>query len=258
MAEVHHFAHGWFTPAFAYLISFTGSLLGLYCTARARDARPGSIRSRWLALAAVAIGGGGIWLMHFTAMLGFDVATSPLRYDLPLTVASLVLGVGAVGIGLFVVGHGDPSAARIAAGGAFTGIGVLAMHYTGMAAMRLHGEIDYDLGLVGASAVIAVVAATAALWFTVTIHGARPILVAAAIMGVAVSGMHYTGMAAVRIRLDHTTIAPVDGVRPLVLVVSIMVLTGIAMLGLAIVALQAMMQEEYGDDTVLPGRRASV
>jgi NO-binding membrane sensor protein with MHYT domain len=258
MDEVHHFAHGWFNPAFAYAISFIGSLLGLYCTARARDARPGAIRSRWLVLAAVALGGGGVWLMHSTAMLGFAVVGSPIRYDLTLTVASLVMGVGAVGIGLFVVGYGHPSLTRIVAGGAFTGLGVLAMHYTGMAGMRARGEIDYDPGLVAASALIAVGAATVALWFTVTIHGWRPILAASAIMGLAVCGMHYTGMAAVRFRIDPTAVAPVDGIRPLVLVVWIMVLAGVAMLGLAIVALQAMMQEEYGDDTVLPGRHVSV
>jgi hypothetical protein len=63
---------------------------------------------------------------------------------------------------------------------------------------------------------------------------------------------------AATVALWFTPLAPLDGVRPLVLVVSIMVLAGCTMLGLAFVALQARMQEEYGDDTVLPGRHVSV
>jgi NO-binding membrane sensor protein with MHYT domain len=73
------------------------------------------------------------------------------------------------------------------------------MHYMGMAAMRMPGRISYDAGLTILSIVIAIVAATAALWAATRLHGMRQTLLASLIMGVAVSGMHYTGMAAMHV-----------------------------------------------------------
>jgi len=69
MAVVHHFAFGWINPIIAYVMSFLGSLLGLVLTARARQVPAGPARVPWLLLAAVSIGGTGIWLMHFMAAL---------------------------------------------------------------------------------------------------------------------------------------------------------------------------------------------
>lgn len=260
MAELHHLAHGPANLVVAYLISFLGSLLGLVCTARARDARTPGRRARWLVIAAIAIGGAAIWLMHFTAMLGFDVPSSPVRYDPLLTGMSLVIAILTVGAGLFIVGRGPRSASRIAGGGLLTGSGVLAMHYSGMAAVRVAGQIEYDLGLVAASGVIAVVAATVALWFTVTIRSWRAIIVAALIMGVAVCGMHYTGMVAMRVRLGPLGDNPVAGMPPSLLVVPITLLTATALVGVALSALQAMTEEEFTDgprQTARPAPRHS-
>jgi NO-binding membrane sensor protein with MHYT domain len=78
------------------------------------------------------------------------------------------------------------------------------MHYVGMAAMDVQGSVQYNLAIVALSVVIAVVAATAALWATVTVRGPRAIVAAAAVMGLAVTGMHYTGIAAMSVRLDPT------------------------------------------------------
>ncbi|MEV4412955.1 MHYT domain-containing protein [Catellatospora sp. NPDC049609] len=269
MAEVHHFAYGWFNPVTAYLMAFIGSLLGLVCTARARRAPSAGRRARWLIIAALSIGGTGIWLMHFMAMIGFDVPASPVRYDAVTTFISLALAVVTVGIGLFIAGQGRKSALRIVAGGGFTGLGVVAMHYTGMAAMRVAGDVSYDLGLVGASVMIAVVAATVALWFTVTVSGMRAITAAAAVMGVAVCGMHYTAMAAVRITLDTDGTGEVAGLSPFVLIVPIVLLSALCLIGVMFSALQAMTQEEFDgtaparvgqhaavSGTVIPGPRA--
>ncbi|GFJ91858.1 MHYT domain-containing protein [Phytohabitans rumicis] len=214
MAEIHHLTYGAVNPVVAYIISFLGSLLGLVCTTRARAAPTPGRRARWLVLAAITIGGAAIWLMHFTAMLGFDVPDSPVRYNPWLTAFSLVIAIATVGVGLFIVGHGPRTTLRIAGGGLLTGAGVLVMHYTGMAAVRVSGRIEYDPGLVAASAVIAVVAATTALWFTVTIKGWRAIIAAAVIMGIAVCGMHYTGMAAMRVYLSLPGETPVEGSPP--------------------------------------------
>ncbi len=76
------------------------------------------------------------------------------------------------------------------------GIGVAAMHYTGMAAMRIPGNLAYSLPIVVLSVLIAVTAATAALWLTFRQNAVWQKLLAACVMGLAVAGMHYTGMAA--------------------------------------------------------------
>jgi NO-binding membrane sensor protein with MHYT domain len=73
------------------------------------------------------------------------------------------------------------------------------MHYIGMAAMRVHGTVSYDITLVVLSVLVAVVAATAALWAAFAVRGIAGTVVAALVMGVAVSAMHYTGMTALQV-----------------------------------------------------------
>ncbi|MFD0748127.1 MHYT domain-containing protein [Phytohabitans flavus] len=214
MAEIHHLTYGAVNPVVSYVIAFVGSLLGLVCTARARAARHRRRRSRWLVLAAITIGGAAVWLMHFTAMFGFDVPESPVRYGPGLTVASLVVAVVTVGAGLFVVGRGEANGGRIVLGGLLTGAGIVAMHYTGMAAVRVAGRIEYDPALVGASTLVAVTGATAALWLVVAVRGWRAVIGGAFVLGLAVCGMHYTGMAAMRIRLWTPGETRVEGLSP--------------------------------------------
>ncbi len=246
MSEVHQFAYGPINPIVAYILAFTGSLLGLACAARGQAVESRSRRARWLVIASVSIGG-GIWLMHFMAMLGFDVPDSPVRYDIPLTVGSAVLAVLVVGIGMFAVAYGRKSTVKVLLGGVFTGAGVAIMHYTGMAGMHVDGTVGYDNSLVAASVLVAIVSATVALWFTLTIKGRGPILLASAIMGVAVTGMHYTAMAALRVHLhpiDQTT-NEVRGINPILLVLPITLVAAAALIGLVFSALQAMTEEEF-------------
>jgi len=229
VGQVHHFTYGWITPAFAYAMSFLGSLLGLVSTARARATTDRRKRAWLLVLAAWAIGGTGIWVMHFMAMIGFSVTNSPLRYDVPITVASFLIAVVMVGIGLFIVGFGKPSAVKVLIGGPITGVSVAFMHYTGMAAMNINGHFDYDRNLVIASYAIAIVAATVALFFTIVVRGPVATGGAAVVMGLAVCSMHYTGMYAMRVQVSDTY-ADVAGVdvnwflAPIVLFVLVVVM----------------------------------
>ncbi|GAA0725656.1 signal protein [Dactylosporangium roseum] len=229
MGELHHFTYGAITPIFAFAMSFLGCLLGLVSTARARAATDTRRRAWLLVLAAWAIGGTGIWVMHFMAMVGFSVTGSPLRYDVPITIASFFIAVVTVGVGLFIVGLGKRSMWKVLVGGPITGVSVAFMHYTGMAAMRINGSFEYDTLLYLTSYAIAVVAATVALWFTVVVRGIPATIAAAAVMGVAVCGMHYTGMAAMHVHLS-STIDTVPGVdvnwflAPIVLFVLVVVI----------------------------------
>lgn len=198
MLTVHHFSYGPLTPALAYLMSLLGSFLGLRCTTRAR-ASTGPARFRWLLVAAFSIGVTGIWVMHFIAMLGFTIPGETIRYDVPITLLSMLTAVVFVLIGLLIAGLGRATVRRLLTGGVVMGLGVAAMHYSGMEAMRMQGRVSYSPGLFWASIAIAIGAATAALWAALRLRGLWTTFGAAAIMGVAVSGMHYTGMAAMRI-----------------------------------------------------------
>ncbi|MFE0516159.1 MHYT domain-containing protein, partial [Streptomyces sp. NPDC058964] len=197
---VDGFHYGAVTPVAAYLMACLGGALGLRCIVRSvHNTR--SRKAGWLALGATSIGC-GIWTMHFIAMIGFHVEESPVRYDVCLTLLSLAVAVFVVGVGVFAVGYRGATARTLSAAGVITGLGVAAMHYLGMAALRLDGEIDYDMRTVGLSVAIAIVAATAALWAAVSIRGFAASLGASLVMGLAVSGMHYTAMAAVSVHVD--------------------------------------------------------
>jgi NO-binding membrane sensor protein with MHYT domain len=198
MLTVHNFSYGLVTPVLGYLMSCLGAFLGLRCAARAM-AVTGRERVRWLLLAALSIGTTGIWVMHFIAMLGYTIPGQTIHYNVLATIASMLIAVVVVGIGLLIVGLGARNWRNLLIAGAFTGVGVAAMHYTGMAAMRMPARMTYSPELFALSVVIAVVAATAALWAAMNLTGARATLGAALIMGVAVSGMHYTGMAAMHL-----------------------------------------------------------
>jgi NO-binding membrane sensor protein with MHYT domain len=193
--QVHNFTYGLLTPVLGYVMSCMGAFLGLRCASRARPFQ-GWARLRWLLLAGVSIGVTGIWLMHFIAMLGFTLPGETITYNVPVTILSLLVAVVLVCVGLVIVGFSRQSTGALLLGGVVTGLGVATMHYMGMAAMRMPGRITYNPGLVVVSVVIAFVAATAGLWAAVKLRGVGPTVIASLIMGVAVSGMHYMGMAA--------------------------------------------------------------
>lgn len=233
----NHFTYGWLNPVMGLAFAAAGSFLGLSAARYARAADTMAGRIRWVLLASLAIGGVGIWMMHFIAMIGFTVIGSDIAYDVPLTAASFGLAVLAVGIGVFVSGSRRAGWPRLALGGLVCGAGVVGMHYTGMAAISTSGTLSYDGGLVAASAAIAVVASVVALRFTAVVDKRGTMATAAAVMSVAVVGMHYTGMAAVSVAepLGRT----VSGLSPLVLMLPILLLATVAIVGLVFCVLSA-------------------
>ncbi|MET9257114.1 MHYT domain-containing protein [Streptomyces sp. NPDC003717] len=208
---VDGFRYGLVTPLVAYLMACLGGALGLRCTTRslsaARHRRPA-----WLALGSAAIGS-GIWTMHFIAMMGFTIENTPIRYDWTMTFASLAVAVVMVGVGIFMVGYQGARGTPLFTGGTITGLGIASMHYLGMAGMRLDGRLGYDTPTVAVSVVIAVAAATAALWAAGQIRGFLWSVGASLVMGLAVTGMHYTGMAALEVHA-HGTADPATGGAP--------------------------------------------
>ena len=158
------------------------------------------LRHAWLAGGAVAMGI-GIWSMHFIGMLAFSLPT-PLGYDFATTGYSLVIAMLLSYSVLYVVTQTELTLLRLITGGTLMGFGISGMHYTGMAAMEMHPVIHYDPVLFVTSIVIAIAAANAALWIAYKLsdadqsHLIAKRIGAAFLMGIAITGMHYTGMAA--------------------------------------------------------------
>ncbi|MCJ2073636.1 ATP-binding protein [Methylobacterium sp. J-030] len=188
--------HTGYNPALVALsigLAVFASYTALDLGGRIRRPSPGP-RWPWIAGSALSMGG-GIWAMHFVGMLAFDMGMAA-AYDIGLTALSLVIAVAVTGLAFTWVAYKGEGVTAILVAGPLMGLGVAAMHYTGMAALRIPGDLAYDPAIVAVSVAIAVSAATAALWLAVRDHGVGRKLLAAGIMGLAVSGMHYTGMAA--------------------------------------------------------------
>lgn len=177
--------------AISFGISVLGSFVALNAANRIR--RPDG-RISWLNTisAGIALGGIGVWSMHFIGMLALrmDMATA---YGLTETLISLVAAIGATSLALAFVSQA-PTLQRVFGAGFLLGLGVVVMHYLGMFGMKFGGYIQWDYAIVALSCVIAIVVATAALWLVFHTRTFSLRAAAAVLMGTAVCSMHYTGM----------------------------------------------------------------
>jgi NO-binding membrane sensor protein with MHYT domain len=177
----------------SYIISFIGALVAL--TAAQNILRPNGKISLVNTLAAgLALGGVGVWSMHFIGMLALKVDLA-VGYSMTETLISLVAAVIATSLALYFVAR-KQSLPRILGAGILLGLGVCVMHYLGMYGMRFGGYLKWSYDIVIISVLIACAAATAALWLAFNTRTWIARAGAAAVMGVAVCAMHYTGMAA--------------------------------------------------------------
>lgn len=187
--------------ALSIFIAVFASYTALSVAQRIR-ASSGWARNIWILAATIALGG-GIWSMHFVAMLAFSVPGMSMRYDLALTIFSLALALIFTGAGLRVMSDAERSVPRVVVAGLLIGCGVLVMHYVGMAAMHMDATMGYDRAWVAASIFIAIGAATAAVWLASLDHEVSHRIAAASLMGVAIAGMHYAGMRAAIFHAGH-------------------------------------------------------
>ncbi|MBW4592992.1 MAG: response regulator [Brasilonema angustatum HA4187-MV1] len=155
-------------------------------------------RLLWLLGGASAMGM-GIWSMHFIAMIAFELPV-PVSYDVWMTLLSLLFAVLASSIALSLLSR-SMSTAVLIGGGVSMGLAIASMHYMGMAAMRLQAKLDYNLKLVSSSVMIAIIASFAALCLAFRLKKNQELkgvkwqkVGSAFLMGIAISGMHYTGM----------------------------------------------------------------
>jgi NO-binding membrane sensor protein with MHYT domain len=188
--------------ALSILVACLASYTALDLSGHVGAAR-GVARRVWLVAAAITMGG-GIWSMHFIGMLAF-VMPIPMSYDIEPTTLSLLVAIFVTGGGFYIISRRSASPRRLVFSGVFMGLGIAAMHYTGMAAMRGHAVLSYNWLFVALSLAVAIGASTAALWLAFRTTDLWQKLAAAVLMGLAISGMHYTGMRAA-IFVAHSTV----------------------------------------------------
>ncbi|TGK03786.1 PAS domain S-box protein [Leptospira semungkisensis] len=159
--------------------------------------------TKYLVLAAGSLAlGCGVWAMHFVGMLSFSLCTT-VKYDKTLTIVSMFPSLLASVVALSFVNRPKISITELVLGGVLVGSGIGTMHYTGMAAMQMAAVLRYDPWFFSLSIVVAVILAIASLWVRFGLAGLRLssqklTLIAACTMGLAISGMHYTGMVSAR------------------------------------------------------------
>ncbi|MFA5941367.1 MAG: MHYT domain-containing protein [Sinimarinibacterium sp.] len=238
--------------ALSLIVAIIASYTALELAGRVSQ-KHGKSSTAWLVGGAFAMGT-GIWSMHFIGMLAFHLPI-PMAYDPAITALSMIIAVFVSGLALFVVSRAAMSSWSLAAGAMLMGIGIAAMHYTGMYAMRMSPPIEYDPLLFVASVGIAIAASFAALLIAFQLrHQSFGVAVllklgSATLMGLAITGMHYTGMAAAEFAPNSfCRVADATGMSNATLAVTIGVVTlCILVIALGVSALDAHFATKVAD-----------
>jgi len=181
------------------LIAIQGSFVGL-SLARGLDAAEGVRRRALLAAASLTLAT-GVWSTHFVGMLAAEFPSAIDYLALP-TLLSFLICVIVVGFGVYAAHADGPPVLRIGGGAIAMGLGISLMHYVGMSAVHLAGPTSQETGFVILSVVVSIAASAIALWALERRPTRSRVLAAAIVLGLAISGMHYTAMAGMR--LDPT------------------------------------------------------
>ena len=197
MQEIIPTSYNFGLVIFSFVIAALGSYIALSATDKLRSTQ-GIKHTRQILMAGIALGGIGVWSMHFIGMLSLQLPLG-ISYSIGETIISLIAAIAASAWGLSIVAVNPKSWVRLLIAGAILGLGVSAMHYVGMYGMRFGGFFLWSAPLVLLSVLIAFIAATAALWLAFNTPTSHARLWAALLMAVAVCAMHYTGMTAAEI-----------------------------------------------------------
>lgn len=184
---------------------------------------------KWLLAGSLTLGS-GIWSMHFIGMLAYEM-NMPMTYDFGLTVLSGIIALVASALAMYILGWHQLTFKRICIGGLIIGLGIASMHYLGMEAMIMSARISYEPFLFSLSLIVAVTAATAALWIAYFLSSLKHkhhhlfMLAAAIIMGIAIAGMHYIGIAAAIYTPIQNTLIEIDDFDNSILIWTVTIIT---------------------------------
>ena len=198
----------------SYVVAVFASYVALNLVGRLRAEQNKTAKIYWLAGGAFAMGA-GIWSMHFIGMLAF-IMPMPMQYTLGWTALSLLMAILASGLALFILQKKNYSITQLASGGVIIGLAICTMHYFGMEAMKIHINIHYIPWLFFLSIAIGIIASEAALYLALQSNDGSNKrqfylkIISALVMGVAICGMHYTGMTAAVFTPDMSHTMPHD------------------------------------------------
>lgn len=215
----------------AGLVCLLASVTAISLLSRARSLS-GRARALWILTAGVATGC-GIWATHFVAMLAYSTGL-PIGYAAGPTIASLLIAVvlTCAGLAIAVCVH---SRWASTVGGAIVGLGVICMHFLGMAAVELPGRISWAPDLVAASIVLGMTLSAVALSLAARRHDLRGVLTSASVLTLAICAMHFTAMGSVTILPDATLATTDTPMSPHVLALSVGSVA-VAILGMSLIA----------------------
>ena len=199
---VIEYSYIYWLVAVSYLVAAFAAFTAFQLIERVVAATNAQTRFNWVMIGAVSMGC-GIWAMHFVAMMAVEMKMQgEVGYSVGLTILSAVFAILASGFAFWFVAKGSHTLVRLLPAGVILGAGIGAMHYTGMAAMQMDAVIKYDPLWFGASIVVAVLLSTFALrlmYYNIEVRDNERLeqrMITAMVMGLAVTLMHYAGMAA--------------------------------------------------------------
>lgn len=179
------------------LVAIFSASVALDISSRLKYARKLS-RFRWIALGSISLGL-GIWSMHFIGMLAFHLKI-PVTYHIGIVLLSILPAILSSGLAFFIISQKELTKQRLFIGSGFISIGIVSMHYVGMEAMQMNAVIHYQPAMWFVSVIVAFLASSIGLYLLYALpdlprfHWRQ--LLSSALIGMAVSGMHYIGMAA--------------------------------------------------------------
>jgi diguanylate cyclase (GGDEF)-like protein len=223
--------HDWRLVVLGGTICWLASAVAISLFHRAK-ASQGKTRAIWIGLDA-AVGGCGVWATHFVAMLAYDPGRGA-GYNIPITLVSLIFAVSIATVGLSIALLNDRRS-TVAIGGAVVGVGVAAMHYTGMMALELPARIVWSPGIVLASVVFGAVFAGLALVVTARRDDAGHTMAATALLTIAIVSHHFTAMGAITLVPDPTLVSDELSISPAALSF-LTAVAAFAILGISLVA----------------------
>jgi len=193
------------TVSYNYILVALSVFIGMSAAYAAFDLAPritaakGWVRSAWLAGGGIAIGI-GVWSMHYTGMLAFSLPV-PVEYDWPTVLLSLLAGIFAAGVSLFILSRKTTGITQIMSAGVVVGLAIITVHNIGMRAMRMAAEYRYDLRLASLAVILAILFSLIGLWLGFRIRGETSgrgwrKIAGALLVGAALSSVHYCAMAA--------------------------------------------------------------
>lgn len=185
-------------------IAIFASFMGFQVAEQAIKTQSNRRKQISISVGSIALGG-GVWSMHFIGMLALDLC-SIVSYDFGITAASVLPAIAASWVALNLLIKKDIHAKELAIAGTLVGAGIGTMHYSGMAAMEMAPLLRYDLAMFSVSILVAVILAIISLWISFGLdrffkrkkYCYLKTIISSCVMGAAISGMHYTGMAAAR------------------------------------------------------------